>query len=158
MDFIKNGALMLLTVIFCVGILKLMIPKGNLKKITSMLMSMLFIFLMISVFKNADGVFDIEGALKEAESVNVTEGQEDFRKGATSYVTSKVEKSIEEEICKRTNIKNVKALVTPLFEQDKILLQSVKIYSDQKLDKDEIKRIINSKFQIEEEKIFVEET
>lgn len=158
MDLIKNGALMLLTVIFCVGILKLMIPKGNLKKITSMLMSMLFIFLMISVFKNVDGVFDIEGALKKSESVNVTEGQEDFKKNATSYITSNVEKSIEEEICKRTNLKNVKVIVTPLFENDKILLKSVKIYSNQKLDKDEIKRIVNSKFQIEKEKIFVEET
>ncbi len=155
MDFIKNMALMLLIIIFCIGILKLMIPRGNMKKITSMLVSVLFVFLVISVFKNADGILDIDSVLGKIESVGAVEGNNDFREGVTYSVTSQVEKSIQEEILKRTNLKNVKVVVTPLFEEEKIILESVKIYIEENFDEDEIKNIVSDKFKIEKTKITV---
>lgn len=155
MDFIKNMALMLLIIIFCIGILKLMIPRGNMKKITSMLVSVLFVFLVISVFKNADGILDIDSVLGKIESVGAVEGNNDFREGVTYSVTSQVEKSIQEEILKRTNLKNVKVVVTPLFEEEKIILESVKIYIEENFDEDEIKNIVSNKFKIEKTKITV---
>lgn len=155
MDFIKNMALMLLIIIFCIGILKLMIPKGNMKKITSMLVSVLFVFLVISVFKNADGILDIDSILGKIESVGAVEGNNDFREGVTDSVTAQVEKSIQEEILKRTKLKNVKVVVTPLFEEEKIILESVKIYIEENFDEDEVKNIVSDKFKIEKSKITV---
>lgn len=155
MDFIKNMALMLLIIIFCIGILKLMIPKGNMKKITSMLVSVLFVFLVISVFKNADGIFDIDSILGKIESVGAVEGNNDFREGVTDSVTAQVEKSIQEEILKRTKLKNVKVVVIPLFEEEKIILESVKIYIEENFDEDEVKNIVSDKFKIEKSKITV---
>ncbi len=155
MDFIKNMALMLLIIIFCIGILKLMIPKGNMKKITSMLVSVLFVFLVISVFKNADGILDIDSILGKIESVGAVEGNNDFREGVTDSVTAQVEKSIQEEILKRTKLKNVKVVVIPLFEEEKIILESVKIYIEENFDEDEVKNIVSDKFKIEKSKITV---
>ncbi|MBR4949922.1 MAG: hypothetical protein IKZ25_04005 [Clostridia bacterium] len=158
MDYIKSMAAMTLVVIFIIGILKLMIPGGNMKKTVSMLMSVLFVFLIVSVFKNGERIFDMDIFSDEVLSVNVNENDTEFKKGVTASVIAQVEKSVKEEIEKKTKLRNIKLVVTPLFEEERIILQSVKIYIGDNFDKNEIINIVNSGFAIEKEKIEVYKT